>query len=314
VGKYILRRVVSLVPVLLLISIITFVLIYLVPGDPASVMLGVDATPQEVEQLREEMGLNKPIHVRFLIWGANVLRGDLGESFYLGGRKVAGVLFERLPATIELALAALVFAVLIGVPMGIIAAIRHNTLADQVVMSVTLIGISIPSFWLGLILILVLSVGLRLLPSGGYAPISEDFFRWLRYILLPAFSLGFMQSALIARMTRSSMLDVLKQDYIRTARAKGLAAPTVITRHALKNAMIPILTTVGITFGVLLGGAIIVETVFTYPGVGRLVVMAVQRRDYPLMQGALLLIGCGYAVVNLVVDVMYALIDPRIKY
>lgn len=313
-GKYISGRIISLIPVLLLISVFTFILIYLVPGDPATVMLGVDATPQEVEQLREDMGLNKPAHVRFLIWGSNVLRGDLGESFYLGGRSITGVLLERLPATIQLAIVALFFAVIIGVPMGIIAAIKHNSLADQIVMSVTMIGISIPSFWLGLILILVMSVGLRLLPSGGYAPITEDFFKWLRYIILPAFSLGFMQSALIARMTRSSMLDVLKQDYIRTAHAKGLAANTVITRHALKNAMIPILTTVGITFGVLLGGAIIVETVFTYPGVGRLVVMAVQRRDYPLMQGALLLIGCGYAVVNLIVDVLYAFIDPRIKY
>lgn len=303
-----------MIPVLLLISIITFALIYLVPGDPASVMLGIDATPQEVEQLREEMGLNRPIHIRFLIWGANVLQGDLGESFYLGGRSVTTVLFERLPATIQLACTALFFAILIGVPMGVIAAIKHNSLADQIVMSITMVGISIPSFWLGLILILILSVGLHILPSGGYAPITENFFKWLRYIILPAFSLGFMQSALIARMTRSSMLDVLRQDYIRTAHAKGLAAKTVILRHALQNAMIPILTIAGLTFGVLLGGAIIVETVFTYPGVGRLVVMAVQRRDYPLMQGALLMIGCGYAIVNLIVDVLYAFVDPRIKY
>jgi peptide/nickel transport system permease protein len=200
------------------------------------------------------------------------------------------------------------------VPLGIIAAVRQNTIVDQAVMTVSLLGVSIPSFWLGLILILLLSVYIHIFPSGGYTPMSESFFGWLRYIILPAFSLGFMQSALIARMTRSSMLDVLRQDYIRTAQAKGLANNTVITRHALKNATIPILTVVGITFGVLLGGAIIVETVFTYPGVGRLVVKAVQRRDYPLLQGALIMIGSMYAIINLLVDVLYAWIDPRIKY
>lgn len=313
-GKYIIRRILSLIPVLLLISIITFLLIYFVPGDPAAVMLGVDATPQEAEELREELGLNDPIHVRYFLWISNAVRGDLGTSFFLGGMEVSEVLIQRLPATLQLAFTALLFAIVIGVPLGIIAAVRQNTIVDQAVMTVSLLGVSIPSFWLGLILILLFSVYLRIFPSGGYTPMGEDFFRWAQYIILPAFSLGFMQSALIARMTRSSMLDVLRQDYIRTAQAKGLGKNTVITRHALKNATIPILTVVGITFGVLLGGAIIVETVFTYPGVGRLVVKAVQRRDYPLLQGALLMIGSMYAVINLLVDVLYAWIDPRIKY
>jgi len=313
-GKYIIRRIISLIPVLLLVSVITFLLIYIVPGDPAVTMLGMDATPQDVEALRAEMGLNKPIYIRFFIWFSKVLHGDLGKSFFFEGRSVTGILLERLPATILLATVALVFAIVIGIPMGITAAVWQNTFIDQVVMTVTLIGVSIPSFWLGLMLILLLSVNLHLFPSGGYVPLTKNFFLGLRYIILPAFSLGFMQSALIARMTRSCMLEVIRQDYVRTARAKGISEKLVILRHCLKNAMVPILTVVGITFGVLLGGAVIVETVFTYPGVGRLVVKAVQHRDYPLLQGALLLIACGYVLVNLLIDVLYSFLDPRIKY
>ena len=276
-------------------------------------MLGTDATPQEVEKLREDLGLNEPLHVQFYRWISRVLRGDLGDSFFMG-RPVTVALLERLPATILLAVAALFFAVLIGVPAGIIAAIKQNSIIDQLVMITALIGVSLPSFWIGLNLILIFSVNLRWLPSGGYVPLTENFIDGLRCLLMPAFALGFMQAALIARMTRSSMLEVLRQDYIRTARSKGLAEQVVVGLHALKNAMIPILTVIGTAFGVLLGGAVIVETVFAYPGIGRLVVAAVQRRDYPVIQGALLLISSIYVLVNLLVDVLYTLIDPRIKY
>ncbi|NMB15659.1 MAG: ABC transporter permease [Firmicutes bacterium] len=312
-GVYIIRRVLGLIPVLILVAVVSFLLIHIIPGDPAAVMLGTDATPQEVEKLREDLGLNEPLHVQFYRWISRVLRGDLGDSFFMG-RPVTVALLERLPATILLAVAALFFAVLIGVPAGIIAAIKQNSIIDQLVMITALIGVSLPSFWIGLNLILIFSVNLRWLPSGGYVPLTENFIDGLRCLLMPAFALGFMQAALIARMTRSSMLEVLRQDYIRTARSKGLAEQVVVGLHALKNAMIPILTVIGTAFGVLLGGAVIVETVFAYPGIGRLVVAAVQRRDYPVIQGALLLISSIYVLVNLLVDILYTLIDPRIKY
>jgi peptide/nickel transport system permease protein len=313
VGAYIIRRVLSLIPVLSLVAVISFLLIHIIPGDPAAVMLGTDATPQEIAKLREDLGLNVPLHVQFYRWISKVLRGDLGDSFFMG-RPVAVALAERLPATILLAVAALFFALLIGMPAGIIAAVKRGSIIDQLVMIIALIGVSLPSFWIGLNLILVFSVALRWLPSGGYVPLTENFFDGLRCLLMPAFALGFMQAALIARMTRSSMLEVLRQDYIRTARSKGLSERVVVGLHALKNAMIPILTVIGTAFGVLLGGAVIVETVFAYPGIGRLVVSAVQRRDYPVIQGALLLISSLYVLVNLLVDILYTLIDPRIKY
>ncbi|MGI6035403.1 MAG: nickel ABC transporter permease [Limnochordia bacterium] len=312
-GVYIIRRVLGLIPVLILVAVVSFLLIHIIPGDPAAVMLGTDATPQEVEKLREDLGLNEPLHVQFYRWISRVLRGDLGDSFFMG-RPVTVALLERLPATILLAVAALFFAVLIGVPAGIIAAVKQNSITDQLVMIIALIGVSLPSFWIGLNLILIFSVNFRWLPSGGYVPLTENFIDGLRCLLMPAFALGFMQAALIARMTRSSMLEVLRQDYIRTARSKGLAEQVVVGLHALKNAMIPILTVIGTAFGVLLGGAVIVETVFAYPGIGRLVVAAVQRRDYPVIQGALLLISSIYVLVNLLVDILYTLIDPRIKY
>ncbi|NLM94215.1 MAG: ABC transporter permease [Firmicutes bacterium] len=312
-GAYIIRRVLSLIPVLSLVAVISFLLIHIIPGDPAAVMLGTDATPQEIAKLREDLGLNVPLHVQFYRWISKVLRGDLGDSFFMG-RPVAVALAERLPATILLAVAALFFALLIGMPAGIIAAVKRGSIIDQLVMIIALIGVSLPSFWIGLNLILVFSVALRWLPSGGYVPLTENFFDGLRCLLMPAFALGFMQAALIARMTRSSMLEVLRQDYIRTARSKGLSERVVVGLHALKNAMIPILTVIGTAFGVLLGGAVIVETVFAYPGIGRLVVSAVQRRDYPVIQGALLLISSLYVLVNLLVDILYTLIDPRIKY
>jgi peptide/nickel transport system permease protein len=310
---YIVRRVAGVVPVLVLVALGSFLLVHLVPGDPAMVMLGSDATPQQVEQLRTQMGLDRSLPEQFVLWVREALRGNLGESFFLG-RPVTQALMERLPATMQLAVLSLFFSLLIGIPAGIVAAVRQNSWWDQLVMVTAMGGISIPSFWLGLAMILVFSVGLGWLPSGGYTPLSEDLWQGLRTMIMPAISLGFMQAALIARMTRSSMLEVLRQDYVRTARAKGLRGAAVILRHGLKNAMIPVITTVGTAFGVLLGGAVIVEIVFTYPGLGRLVVLAVQRRDYPLVQGALLLTSVIYVAVNLAVDLLYSVFDPRIRY
>ncbi|MBP1779753.1 MAG: peptide transporter [candidate division NC10 bacterium] len=268
---YLARRLLGVVPVLILVALGSFLLVHLVPGDPAMVMLGSDATPQQIEALRLQMGLNRSLPEQFLIWMGQALRGDLGESFFLG-RPVTQALMERLPATMQLAVLSLFFSLLIGVPAGILASVRQNSRWDQLVMVTAMGGISIPSFWLGLFLILVFSVRLGWLPSGGYVPIWEEFGPGLRVLILPAISLGFMQAALIAR------------------------------------------TTIGTAFGVLLGGAVIVEIVFTYPGLGRLVVLAVQRRDYPLVQGALLLTSVIYVAVNLAVDLLYSVFDPRIKY
>ena len=312
-AAYAIRRLLGIVPVLILVAITSFLLVHLVPGDPAMVMLWNDASPQQIQALRTQMGLDRSLPEQFGLWVQQVLHGNLGESFFLG-RPVAQALMERLPATMQLALLSLFFSLLIGVPAGILAAVRQNTRWDQLVMVTAMGGISVPSFWLGLALILVFSVQFGWLPSGGYTPLWEDLRQGLRVLILPAISLGFMQAALIARMTRSSMLEVLRQDYVRTAKAKGLHWRRVTLRHALKNAMIPVVTTIGTAFGVLLGGAVIVEIVFTYPWLGRLVVLAVQRRDYPLVQGALLLTSVIYVVVNLAVDLLYSVFDPRITY
>jgi len=310
---YVVRRLFGIIPVLALVALTAFLLIHLVPGDPALVMLGNEASPAQLQALRAQLGLDRSLPEQFALWLAQVLRGNMGDSFFLG-RPVTQALMERLPATMQLAVLSLIFSLIIGIPAGLVAAVRQNTWWDQFVMATAIGGLSIPSFWLGLAMILVFSVQLGWLPSGGYAALWEDFGQGLRTLILPAVSLGFMQAALIARMTRSSMLEVLRQDYVRTATAKGLTRWYVILRHALKNAMIPVVTTIGTAFGVLLGGAVVVEIVFTYPGLGRLVVLAVQRRDYPLVQGALLLTSVIYVAVNLAVDLLYCVFDPRIRY
>lgn len=310
---YVVRRLVGVIPVLILVALTAFLLIHIVPGDPAIIMLGNEASPAQLQALRGQLGLDRSLPTQFVLWLTQVLHGNMGESFFLG-RPVTQALMERLPATMQLAVLSLLFSLLIGIPAGLLAAVKQNTRWDQVIMATAVGGVSIPNFWLGLAMILLFSVQLGWLPSGGYVPLWEDFFEGLRALTLPAVSLGVMQAALIARMARSSMLDVLGQDYVRTAKAKGQAQWRVIMKHALKNAMIPIITTVGTAFGVLLGGAVVVEIVFTFPGLGRLVVLAVQRRDYPLVQGALLLTSVIYVVVNLAVDLLYSVFDPRIKY
>jgi len=311
--KYTIKRLIGLIPVLIIVALITFLLIHLTPGDPAQVMLGTESTPERVADLRAEMGLDKPLYIQFEEWLINVLHGDLGRSIFLD-RPVTQALLERLPATFLLAITSLIIAVVIGIPLGVIASSKPGSILDGIVMTISLIGVSVPSFWLGLLLIILFSVVLGWLPSGGYCPLNENFLKGLSTLIMPSFSLGFMQAALIARMTRSSMLEIISLDYIRTARAKGLSEYVIFTMHAFKNIRTKIITVVGLAFGVLLGGAVIVETVFSYPGVGRLVVQAVTRRDYPLIQGTLLIISCSYVFVNLIVDLLYPLFDPRIKY
>ena len=310
---YVLRRLVALLPVLLIVSTVGFFLIYLTPGDPAAVMLGPDATAEEIQTLRTQMGLNRPLHVQLLHWYSRTLRGDLGDSIFLQ-RPVRQAIIERLEPTLLLTLMALMIAVAVGVPAGIVSAVRRNSWMDQVAMGVALFGVSVPGFWLGLNLILFFSVYLGLFPVAGYVPVAQSVVGALRTLVLPALTLGIGGSALIARMTRSSMLEVLGQDFVRTARAKGNQERRVILRHALRNAMIPTVTVIGLALGGLLAGAIVTETVFVVPGVGRLVINSVARRDYPVIQGVLMFIASIYVLVNLFIDVIYVYLDPRVKY
>ena len=307
------RRLLLLIPAWFLMSVIIFSMIHAIPGDPSSVLLGTDPPLGAEEQLRERLGLDRPVYTQYVLWLGGFLKGDLGQSFFLG-QSVTDALLARLPVTLSLTLLSLMFTLLIGLPAGLMAARRANTPTDILLMVIALAGLSIPDFAMGLFLIFFLSVGLDLFPSSGYQALSAGVVPWLSHLVLPAFSLGFIQAALVARMTRSSMLEILGQDFIRTARAKGVRDRRVLYRHALRNAFIPIVTVIGNSAAAMLGGAFIIETVFNLPGIGNLVVLAVKRRDYALVQGGVLFIATVVILVNLLVDVLYAFIDPRITY
>lgn len=298
---------------MLIVGIITFTLVHLTPGDPASVMLGPDSSKEEVERLREDLGLNEPLPVQFGLWVKDIAQFDLGQSLFLG-RPVTRAIFDRAEPTGMLTLYSMIISIGIGVPAGIIAAIRRGSFLDRILMVFAISGAAIPNFFLGILLILVFAVTLGLLPSSGYVNIAHDPIGHLKVMILPAFAIGFSSAGLLARLTRSSMLDVLGDDFIRTARAKGLAFRTVVTRHALRNALIPVVTVIGYSLGNALGGAVVTETVFAIPGMGRLVVQSVVRRDFPVIQGAVIAIAMFYVLANLLVDVLYVFIDPRITY
>ena len=308
-----LRRLLSAIPVLFIVSLISFGLMRLIPGDPAASIAGTSATPAQIEQLRRDLGLDEPVILQLLHYYQGLLQGDFGKSLLLG-KGVLAATMERLPVTIGLSLYALVLTLLIGVTSGIIAALRQNTWVDQVAMMIAMLGISIPNFFLGLLMIIFFAVQLGWLPSGGYIPFSQDPIGWLRSTTMPAISLALLQAGLLARITRSGMLEVLRQDYVRTARAKGLPERQVILKHALANALIPIVTVVGIIISLLLSGAVVTEALFSLPGMGQLLTQAVLSRDYPMVQGGLLLVTTFLVVVNILVDILYALIDPRVRY
>ncbi|HRY27008.1 MAG: ABC transporter permease [Geminicoccaceae bacterium] len=310
--RFLIGRLLSAIPTLFVVTLATFLILWLVPGDISAEIGGIDATPEDLAAIRERLGLDRPLYERALLWYGNLLQGDLGHS-YLLNRSVADAVLERLPVTLSLAGLALVIATAIGVLLGILAAVRHNTWLDQGAMVAALIGLSIPDFWFGIVLIILFGVQLGWFPTGGFVPINEDPLGWARCMALPAFTLAITQMGVIARMTRSSMLDVIKQDYVRTARAKGMRRRTVMFRHALGNAMVPIVTVVGVITGVLLSGAVVIEMVFSLPGVGRLIVGAIQRRDYPIIQGGLLVTACVFVFVNIVVDILYGVFDPRVR-
>jgi peptide/nickel transport system permease protein len=311
-GRFIVQRVLASIPVLLLVSLITFALLSLVPGDPASAFLDASATAEALERVRRELGLDRPFLVRMGEWYLRVLQGDLGTSLLLN-RSVTSAILERLPVTLSLTAMAFLVSVLIGMAAGVLAAVRHGKAADQGLMTLALLGLSIPEFWLGLVLIWLVAVMVPIFPAGDYVAFATNPWQWARHLALPTFTLACVQMGFVARMTRSSMLEVLGQDFVRTARAKGLPEPYVVVRHGLANAMVPIVTVMGIMVGALLGGAVVTEQVFSIPGLGRLIIGAVLSRDFPVIQGGLLFLALIYLVVNLVVDLLYAVVDPRVR-
>jgi len=313
VTRYLCHRLLALIPVMAVVVTVVFLLIHLIPGDPVSVMLGPDATANQIEATRRALGLDRPLHEQLLKFYARVLRGDLGQSYFLD-RPVTTALRERAEPTLVLTLAALLVAVAIGVPSGILAGAYRGSPWDRMLMTGALLGVCIPGFWLSLNFIYLFAVRLGWLPAAGYASVFVDPVAALRHMVLPAVSLGFNQSALIARIARSCMLEVLQQDYIRTARAKGLSQRVVVYVHAFRNALVPVTTVIGITMAILIGGAVVTEIVFNIPGLGRLIISAILRRDYPVVQGVVLVTAASYVVINLAVDVVYAFIDPRIRY
>ncbi len=312
-GRYTLQRLLAMIPVLVVVAIVTFSLIHITPGDPVSLMAGDLATPEQKEAIRKDMGLDRPIYQQLVIYFADLLRGDLGESIF-NKFKVTTLISQRLEPTLFIAVFSQLVSIIIAIPLGILAAWKANTWIDRVVMVIAVLGLAIPSFWLGANLIWVFAVKLHWFPAFGYIPISEGVVPWIKSITLPSISVGFISAALIARMTRASMLEVLREDYVRTARAKGLGEQAVLLGHAFKNASIPVVTIIGIGIAGLVSGLVVTEAVFGIPGVGRLIVDAVNRRDYPVIQGVILMFTVAYVLINLIVDLIYGYLDPRIRY
>ena len=310
---YLLRRLLGTIPVMLVVAVFIFLMLRLTPSDPAAVIAGDNATTEQVAQIRSQLGLDRPMIEQFVIWSGKVLRGDLGESFFFK-KTVASLIGERIEPTLSLALFTMVLAVLIAVPLGVLAAHRQGSWIDRIVMGFSVLGFSMPSFVVAYLLIYLFAVWLNWLPVQGYQRIAEGLGGWVRGLVLPSLTLSVIFVALIARMTRTSMLEVLSEDYIRTARAKGQSERKVLFRHALRNAAVPIVTVIGLSVALLIGGVIVTESVFTIPGLGRLTVDAVLARDYPTIQAVILLFSFVYVMINLTVDMMYSLLDPRIRY
>ena len=311
--RYLVERVVQLAVVLVFLSMIVFTIVRLIPGDPAAVMLGTESTPQAMAQIRHEMGLDQPLPVQYALWLRNVLAGNFGTS-WVSKQPALALILGALPVTLQLVAASFLVALLIAFPAGIFAALRPRSWVDQGATTFALLGVSLPSFWLGIMLILLFALGLRWLPPSGYLAVTRDPLGALRVTLLPALTLGVALAAPLTRFLRSGMLDVLGLDYVRTARAKGLGERAVVARHALGNALLSVVTVLGLQLGALLGGSIVIEQVFGWPGLGRLSLAAIQQRDYGLVQGIVLFVAAGFVLVNFVVDLVYLYLDPRIRY
>jgi peptide/nickel transport system permease protein len=311
--RFIVARLVGTIPVVVILSIGVFLMLHLTPGDPVQIMLGQDADPQTIAAVRAELGLDQPLPIQYLRWAGNALRGDLGRSIRTH-EPVADAIVERLPVTIELSVLALAISIALGIPAGIIAAMRRNSGVDLASTGVALIGISLPSFFLGILLILVFAQWLRWVPPSGFTPIIQSPLQNLKQMFMPAVALGAALAGIVARLTRSSVLEVLEADYMRTARSKGLSQSATIIRHGLQNALLPVVTVVGLQVGALLGGAILIETIFALPGVGRLAVDSIFARDFPIVQGVVLFLALVRILSNLIADLLYGRLDPRIAH
>jgi peptide/nickel transport system permease protein len=310
---YIVRRILAMLPIMGVVVVFVFLLVRIAPGDPAAIIAGDYATPEAIQKIRAGLGLDKPIHIQFALYVGSLIRGDLGQSLH-SRRPVSQLIAQRIEPTLALALSTLLFAVLTAIPLGVLAAWRAGSLVDRAVMVIAVGGFSVPIFWLGFLLIYLFSVKLDILPVQGYVSFREGIVPFIQHLILPTFALGMVYTALLARITRASLLEVLQSDYIRTANAKGLKPATVLFAHALKNAAVPIVTTIGVGFALLIGGVVITESVFALPGLGRLTVDAILQRDYSIIQGVTLIFSFSYALVNLLVDMSYTLFDPRIRY
>jgi peptide/nickel transport system permease protein len=309
--RYIIQRWLLLVPTLILASILIFAIVTLAPGDPVRAKLGTEATPEQVAAERSRLGLDQPLPVRYLVWLSDVIHLNLGHSL-INGRPVTTLIGDAFPNTVRLALAAFTISLLLGVPLGSLAAVHRNSRLDAALTGVTSIGLAIPAFWLGQMLILLFAVTLQLLPPSGIGNPGQPWYLSLHFLVLPTVTIAFSNISVISRFVRSAMLDVLGADFVRTARAKGMGEPAVLSRHALRNALLPVVTVMGIQFGRLLGGAVVTEAVFAYPGLGFLVVSSIQNRDYPVVQGALLLVVVIFLLTSMIVDLSYAYLDPRV--
>src|SRR5215475_7361135 len=312
-ATYILRRLAATVPVMLIVAVLVFLMLRMTPGDPAAIIAGDNANAEQVALIRERLGLDQPILTQFFIWFSNILHGDFGESFFFK-KTVAELIASRLEPTLALSFTTIVLAVAMAVPLGVLAAYRHGTLIDKIVMGFSVMGFSVPVFVIGYALIYLFAIKLNWFPVQGYQRIGDGFGGFLQRLVLPSITLAVILVALIARITRTSVLDVMNEDYIRTARAKGQIERKVLFRHALKNAAVPIVTVIGLAVAVLIGGVVVTESVYTIPGLGRLTVDAVLARDYPTIQAVILLFSIVYVLINLAVDLIYRVFDPRIRY
>ena len=310
---YIIRRVLATLPVLLVVALVVFALIRFAPGDPAAIIAGQEATQEEVEGIRRQLGLDRPLPIQLGIWFRDIFRGDLGRSI-LSKHEVSELIVQRVVPTLSLAVLTEIFALVVAIPLGVLAAWKANSWIDRAVMVFATLGFSIPVFWLGFILIFFFAVKIPLFPAAGYIAPSEDFFAYLHRLALPSLATGVIIMALITRMTRATVLETLREDYVRTARSKGLSEETVLIRHALRNAALPIITVIGLGVAALLSGLVVTESVFGIPGLGRLLLNAIVSRDYPIIQGTILIISVVYVIINLLVDISYAFFDPRVRY
>ena len=310
---YIIRRVLATIPVMLVVAVVVFLLLRLSPGDPAAIIAGDQATSHDIEQIRIQLGLDKPLVIQFLQWLWSLLQGDLGTSVF-NNRPVLGLIAHRLEPTISLAILTMLFAIVVAIPLGVIAAWKVGTWIDRAIMTFAVVGFSFPVFLIGYLLVFGFALEWRFLPVQGYREMADGFVPFIRHLILPSVALGLIYTALLARMTRSTMIEVLNEDYIRTARAKGLGMDAVLLGHALKNAAVPIVTTIGVGIALLIGGVVVTESVFAIPGIGRLTIDAVLQRDYPVIQGVIVVVSFIYVMINLVIDLSYTLLDPRVRY